>query len=92
MKKWLQKARVKKDVKSKEAAKKWLWWWFNGKSFNNNNSGEFEFVGPQDPPNLPKIVVIKIFAIELLSQQFLLDFTLLLTLDFWGPILFSQLV
>ena len=32
---------VKKDVKSKVAAKKWLLWWVNGKSFNNNNSGEF---------------------------------------------------
>jgi len=29
---------VKKDVKSKVAAKKWL---SNGKTFNNDNSGEF---------------------------------------------------
>jgi len=33
-----KKAIVKKDVKSKVAAKKWL---ANGKIFNNNNSGEF---------------------------------------------------
>jgi len=30
-----------KDVKSKVAAKKWLWWWVNGYNFNNDNSGEF---------------------------------------------------
>jgi len=33
-----KKAIVKKDVKSKVAAKKWL---CNGKNLNNNNSGEF---------------------------------------------------
>ena len=28
-------------VKSKVVAKKWLWWQVNGKTFNNDNSGEF---------------------------------------------------
>ena len=32
---------MKKVVKSKVAAQKWLWWSDNGKIFNNNNSGEF---------------------------------------------------
>jgi len=32
---------MKKVVKSKLAAQKWLWWSDNGKIFNNNNSGEF---------------------------------------------------
>ena len=32
---------MKKVVKSKVAAQKWLWWSDNGKIFNNSNSGEF---------------------------------------------------
>jgi len=32
---------MKKVVKSKVAAQKWLWWSDNGKIFNNNNSGKF---------------------------------------------------
>jgi len=34
-----KKGSMKKVVKSKVAAKKWLWWSDNGKIFNNNNSG-----------------------------------------------------
>jgi len=33
---------VKKDVKSKVAAKNWLWWQAKGKNFNNDNLGEFD--------------------------------------------------
>ena len=36
-----KKGSMKKVVKSKVAAQKWLWWSDNGKFFNNNNSGEF---------------------------------------------------
>jgi len=36
-----KKAIVKKDMKCKVAAKKWLWWLANGKIYNNDNSGEF---------------------------------------------------
>ena len=37
----MQKNSMKKVVKSKVSAQKWLWWSDNGKIFNNNNSGEF---------------------------------------------------
>jgi len=33
----MQKSRMKKVVKSKVAAQKWLWWFDYGKIFNNNN-------------------------------------------------------
>ena len=36
-----KKVTVKKDVKSKVVAKKWLWWQVISKNFNNDNSGEF---------------------------------------------------
>ena len=32
---------MKKVVKSKVVAQKWLWWSDNSKISNNNNSGEF---------------------------------------------------
>ena len=37
----MQQSSMKKVVKSKVAAQKWLWWSDNGKIFYNNNSGEF---------------------------------------------------
>ena len=36
-----KKSSMKKVVKSKVVAQKWLWWSDNGKIFNNNNSGKF---------------------------------------------------
>ena len=36
-----KKDSMKKVVKSKVAAQKWLWWSDNGKIFNCNNSHEF---------------------------------------------------
>jgi len=37
---------MKKVVKSKVVAQKWLWWSDNGKIFNSNNSGEFVLPHP----------------------------------------------
>jgi len=50
---------MKKVVKSKVAAQKWLWWSDNGKIFKNNNSGEFV-----SDPNLPKLLLLKIFPLS----------------------------
>jgi len=36
-----KKGNMKKVVKSKAMAQKWLWWSDNGKVFNSNNSGKF---------------------------------------------------
>jgi len=36
---------MKKVVKSKVVAQKWLWWSDNGKFFNNNNSGKVVSMG-----------------------------------------------
>ena len=52
---------MKKVVKSKVAAQKWLWWSDNGKIFNNNNSGEFDPTGNHHQ-NSPELF-IKNFAI-----------------------------
>ena len=41
-----KKGSMKKVVKSKKAAQKWLWWFDNGRIFNNNNSGEFVLPPP----------------------------------------------
>ena len=35
---------MKKVVKSKVVAQKWLWWSDNGKIFNDNNSGSSRFL------------------------------------------------
>jgi len=42
----MQKRNMKKVVKSKVAAQKWLWWSDNGIFFNNNNSGKFVLPPP----------------------------------------------
>ena len=65
---------VKKDVKSKVAAKKWL---VNGKNFNNNNSGEFlcRLVLAKNSPKLP---LLKVLPLTYHHSHFLaatLDFT-----------------
>ena len=36
----VKKGNMRKVVKSKVAAQKWLWWSVNGKIFNSNNSGK----------------------------------------------------
>jgi len=41
-----KRAIVKKDVKSKVAAKKWLWQLVKSKKFNNDNSGKFVLPSP----------------------------------------------
>ena len=41
-----QEGHCEKDVKSKVAAKKWLWWQIKSKNFNNDNSGKFVLPSP----------------------------------------------
>jgi len=51
---------MKKVVKSKVAAQKWLWWSDNGKNFNNN-SGEFwcRFPVGGSSTNSPELLLLK---------------------------------
>jgi len=57
-----KKSSMKKVVKSKVAAQKWLWWSDNGKIFNSNNSSEFwcQFpVGGGGNTNFPELLLLK---------------------------------
>jgi len=56
----MQKSSMKKVVKSKVAAQKWLWWSDNGKIFNNNNSGKFSL----PIHNSPELLLLKILPLS----------------------------
>ena len=77
-----------KDMKSKVAAKKWLWWKVNSKNFNNDNSGKFVLPSLEFGTKFTWIFIIKIFAINLHHSHFLaatLNFTSFFTMAFMRP-------
>jgi len=57
---------MKKVVKSKVAAQKWLWCSDNSKIFNNNNSGEFVLHPPTGNRhrNSPELLLLKILPLS----------------------------
>jgi len=61
-----KKGSMKKIVKSKVAAQKWLRWSDNGKIFNNKNSGEFVLPPPTRNwyQNSPELLLLKIFPLS----------------------------
>jgi len=61
-----KKGSMKKVVKSKVAAQKWLWWSDNGKIFNSNNSSEFwcRFPAGGGNTNSPELLLLKILPLS----------------------------
>jgi len=61
-----KKGSLKKVVKSKVAAQKWLWWSDNGKNFNNNISGKFVLPPPtgNGHQNPPEMLLLKILPLS----------------------------
>jgi len=53
---------MKKVVKLKVAAQKWLWWSDNGENFNSNKSGEFVLPPPtgNQHQTLPELLLLNI--------------------------------
>ena len=62
----MQKSSMKKVVKSKVAAQKWLWWFDNGKIFNSSNSGKFVLPSPTGNrhQNSPELLLLKILPLS----------------------------
>jgi len=75
-----KKGSMKKVVKSKVEAQKWLWWSDNGKVLNNNNSDEFwcRFQVGRGNTNLPELFLLK----TLRASTF--DFTTFFMLPFFA--------
>ena len=89
-----KKGSMKKVVKSKVAALKWLWWSDNDKNFNSNNSSEFwcRFPVGGGITNLPELLLLKILPLSDHYSHFwatIFDFTTFFMLPFLhGPHLF----
>ena len=84
---------MKKVVKSKVVAQKWLWWSDNGKNFNNNISGEFwcQFPVGGGNTNLPEMLLLKFLPLSDHHSHFwaaTFDFTTIFMLT--GPHLSLQ--
>ena len=66
----MHKGIMKKIVKSKVAAQKWLWWPDNGKKFNNNNSGEFWYRSTGDNTNSPELLLLQTCSYQTTTATF----------------------
>jgi len=92
----MQKNSMKKVVKSKMAAWKWLWWSDNGKIFNNYNSGNFVLPSPtrSQHQNSPELLLSKILPLSDHHSHFwaaTFDFTTFVMLLFLhGPHFFLK--
>ena len=94
----MQKGSMKKVVKSKVVAQKWLWWFDNGKKFNNI-SGKFVLPPPTGNrhQNSAEMLLLKFLPLSDHHNHFwaaTFDFTTFLMLPFcmWRTFFYSLAV